>query len=99
MSHHAKVSEVLGFKALVPTWLYWAAVKELDLSYHIGEAIVITICIPIMVTQCTFLHSKQVQGLGFRVPGVGAHGAGCNCTHDVSSSLVLRRLQFPKAVS
>ena len=40
------------------TYLVWVAVKELSSSYYIGEAILITICIPIMVTYVEFLNSN-----------------------------------------
>ena len=38
------------------------AVKELNLSYYIGEALLFTIYIPMMVAQFKFLNSNPVNG-------------------------------------
>ena len=51
----------------------WVAVKELNLSYHIGETFLITMYIPIMVTYVKLLNNNP----GTDVAALGAAMNAC----------------------
>ena len=64
---HADAGKPLSLRMSCMTRVYWVAVKELKLSYLIGETLLFTMYIPIMVTYFKFLKSNPV---GFRIQGV-----------------------------